>query len=146
MDEVIECPEIIKDALRRNAYIHTTALGSEKTSTVADALFEKTRLQNLLTPTHSYGAVRSSYGNNELSIRMDPLKTSKWFGGVDVQLKKQIKSELQDLQTSHQNFEVEHQEFENKEKALQLQQRQNKEELVCNFFQIALSSNITLFF
>lgn len=85
LDTVFEAPFVVKEAMKRNAYIHTVAAGSQESLRHVRELIEHPHIQAFFTPQSAYSKNRSQYGARAMSTRVDPLKPAKFFTGSMLQ-------------------------------------------------------------
>ena len=141
LDEVFECPQVVKEALRCNSSIHTMAVCDGSSDKYIKQLVGHESLSIFLTPTNAYSVNKSRYGRQEKSTRVDPMaKTLKYLSGVDTSQRKKLIETIQLEEQYLKEMDVELKKLVEKENSAQQSQNQLKTEKVIPFLLLKMNN------
>ncbi|KXJ22629.1 structural maintenance of chromosomes protein 5 [Exaiptasia diaphana] len=127
--DMFTAPDAVMKYLCENYRVHDIPLGSDYTAKNAEKVINESGLTNFFTPSSRYTVKRSKYGNRERSTRVDHIGDARFFNNsVDLEAKRILEAELQEIQTQLQSMNEHYKELQGKESGLskKLEELRNK--------------------
>ncbi|XP_048583434.1 structural maintenance of chromosomes protein 5 [Nematostella vectensis] len=138
LQDLFTAPEAVTKYLCETYRVHDIPLGDESTAKNSDQVIDESGLRNFFTPSSRYRVKFSKYGNKEKSTSVEHIRDAKILNiAVDLERKRALEEELQEIQVQHQSSNERYAEIVDKEKGLagQLEELRNSKKTLSSQLQ-----------